>query len=53
MGGMASSLLLMKYSPSLFVAALVASVSASNVLELDTSNWDNFVGRGKPGLVQL
>lgn len=43
----------MKFSFSLLVAALVAGVSASNVLELNPDNWDDVVGKGKPGLVEL
>ncbi|KAG6827453.1 hypothetical protein H0H92_011721 [Tricholoma furcatifolium] len=34
-------------------AALVASVSASNVLDLNSANFDSIVGKGKPGLVEL
>jgi protein disulfide-isomerase A6 len=36
-----------------FVAALVAAVSASNVVDLVPENFDEFVGKGKPGLVEL
>lgn len=38
---------------SLIVAAIAASVSASNVIELEPSNWDSIVGKGRPGLVEL
>lgn len=37
---------------SLF-ATLVAAVAASNVIELNPDNFDEFVGKGKPALVEL
>ncbi|KDR76236.1 hypothetical protein GALMADRAFT_247528 [Galerina marginata CBS 339.88] len=40
----------MLLSFSVFLSALVAGASASNVLDLDPSNFDNFVGKGKPAL---
>lgn len=43
----------MRLSLSLFVASIVASVSASNVLELVPDNFDIVIGNGKPGLVEL
>ncbi|KAF9066618.1 protein disulfide isomerase [Rhodocollybia butyracea] len=43
----------MQLSFSLLFVALVASVRASNVLELDSSSWDSVVGKGKPGLVEF
>ncbi len=33
--------------------AFVAAVSASNVVELDPSNFDSIIGKGKPALVEL
>ncbi|KAG6908549.1 hypothetical protein DXG01_004182 [Tephrocybe rancida] len=36
-----------------FLAALVASVSASNVLDLTSDNFDSVIGKGKPGLVEF
>ncbi|KAF8349122.1 thioredoxin-like protein [Amanita rubescens] len=33
--------------------AFVAAVSASNVVELDTSNFDSIIGQGKPALVEF
>jgi protein disulfide-isomerase A6 len=43
----------MKLSLSLLLAGLLAGVSASNVLDLDASNFDSAIGNGKPGLVEL
>ncbi|KAH7921030.1 protein disulfide isomerase [Leucogyrophana mollusca] len=43
----------MRLSLSLFIAGLLAGASASNVLELDTTNFDTIVGQGKPGLVEF
>ncbi|KIK63079.1 hypothetical protein GYMLUDRAFT_222900 [Collybiopsis luxurians FD-317 M1] len=43
----------MKLSFSLFLAALAAGVSASNVLDLDPQSWDSVVGNGKSGLVEF
>lgn len=43
----------MKVSFSLFLAALVAGVSASNVIDLTPDNFDSVIGKGKPGLVEL
>ncbi|KAF8825131.1 hypothetical protein HHX47_DHR7000598 [Lentinula edodes] len=43
----------MKLSFSLFVTALLTGASASNVLELNPDTWDDVVGLGKPGLVEL
>ncbi|KAM6504532.1 protein disulfide isomerase [Amanita muscaria] len=31
----------------------IAAVSASNVVELDSSNFDSFIGKGKPALVEF
>lgn len=43
----------MKFS-SLLLGLLPLGAWASNVLELDTSNFDDFVGAGKPpALVEL
>lgn len=36
-----------------FISAFVTAVSASNVLDLDQSNFDKVVGKGKPALVEL
>ncbi|KDQ59241.1 hypothetical protein JAAARDRAFT_33964 [Jaapia argillacea MUCL 33604] len=43
----------MRFSFSLFVAALAAGVHASNVLELVPDNWDGIIGQGKPALVEF
>jgi protein disulfide-isomerase A6 len=43
----------MLLSFSVFLSALVAGASASNVLDLDPSNFDDFVGKGKPALVEF
>ncbi|KAF8910667.1 protein disulfide isomerase [Gymnopilus junonius] len=43
----------MLFSFSVFVSALIAGASASNVLELDTSNFDSVIGKGKPALVEF
>lgn len=43
----------MKLSLSLLLAGLLAGVSASNVLDLDASNFDSAIGNGKPGLVEF
>ncbi|KAF9066619.1 thioredoxin-like protein [Rhodocollybia butyracea] len=43
----------MQISVSLLFAVLVASVSATNVLDLDTKSWDKTIGKGKPGLVEF
>ena len=43
----------MRFSISLLFAGLLAGVSASNVLELDSNNFDSVIGQGKPGLVEL
>ncbi|KAJ7066967.1 protein disulfide isomerase [Mycena amicta] len=42
----------MRLSLSLF-AALVAAVAASNVVELNPTNWDSIIGKGKPALVEF
>ncbi|KAH0833320.1 thioredoxin-like protein [Lanmaoa asiatica] len=44
---------MMRFSLSLFFAGLLASVSASNVLELGPGNFDSVIGKGKPGLVEF
>ncbi|XP_006459384.1 hypothetical protein AGABI2DRAFT_191372 [Agaricus bisporus var. bisporus H97] len=36
-----------------FISAFVTAVSASNVLDLDQSNFDKVVGKGKPALVEF
>ncbi|KAJ7475860.1 thioredoxin-like protein [Mycena latifolia] len=43
----------MRLSASLFGAAIIAAVGASNVLELTPSNFDDVIGKGKPGLVEF
>jgi protein disulfide-isomerase A6 len=43
----------MKFSLSLFAAALLAGVHASNVIDLTPENFDSVVGQGKPGLIEL
>ncbi|KAJ7603743.1 protein disulfide isomerase [Mycena polygramma] len=43
----------MRFSASLFAAALIAVVRGSNVLELTPANFDSVIGQGKPGLVEF
>ncbi|EEB89006.1 hypothetical protein MPER_12953, partial [Moniliophthora perniciosa FA553] len=43
----------MRLSFCLFAAAIIAGVSASNVIDLSPDNWDDVVGKGKPGLVEF
>jgi protein disulfide-isomerase A6 len=44
----------MRFSFTLFATALlVVGVSASNVLDLTPDNWDDVVGKGRAGLVEL
>lgn len=43
----------MKLSLSLFSLAFLSGALASNVLELDPSNFDSAIGNGKAGLVEL
>ena len=43
----------MKFSLSIFSLSLLAGALASNVLDLDPSNFDSVIGQGKPGLVEL
>jgi protein disulfide-isomerase A6 len=43
----------MRFSLSLFAATLLASASASNVLDLGPDNFDKIIGKGKAGLVEL
>lgn len=43
----------MRFSASLFAAAIIAVVGASNVLDLTPDNFDTVIGQGKPGLVEL
>jgi len=43
----------MKFLSSLFSLSLLAGALASNVLDLDPSNFDSVVGQGKPGLVEF
>lgn len=42
----------MKFAIS-FWSLLIAGAAASNVLELVPDNWDEVIGQGKPGLVEL
>ncbi|KAI5981913.1 thioredoxin-like protein [Pisolithus albus] len=44
---------MMRYSLPLFLSSLLASVVASNVLELGPDNFDAVIGKGKPGLVEF
>jgi len=48
-----SFLSIMLFSFSFVLSALIAGASASNVLDLDPSNFDSVVGKGKPALVEL
>ncbi|KAJ7284994.1 protein disulfide isomerase [Mycena rebaudengoi] len=43
----------MRLFTSLFAAAVIAAVGASDVLELDETNFDSIIGQGKPGLVEF
>ena len=43
----------MKLLSSFFSLSLLAGALASNVLDLDPSNFDSVIGQGKPGLVEL
>ncbi|KAF4614116.1 hypothetical protein D9613_007821 [Agrocybe pediades] len=43
----------MLFSFSFVVSALIAGASASNVIDLDPSNFDSVVGKGKPALVEF
>lgn len=43
----------MKFSLSIFSLSLLAGALASNVLDLDPSNFDIVIGQGKPALVEL
>ena len=43
----------MKFSLSILSLSLLAGAYASNVLDLDPSNFDSVIGQGKPGLVEL
>ncbi len=43
----------MKLSLSIFSLSLLAGTLASNVLDLDPSNFHTIIGQGKPGLVEL
>jgi len=43
----------MKFSVATLSLSLIAGALASNVLELDTSNFDSVIGQGKPGLVEF
>ncbi len=43
----------MKFSLSILSLSLLAGALASNVLDLDPSNFDSVIGQGKPGLVEL
>jgi hypothetical protein len=44
---------IMLISLSLISAVLLAGASASNVLDLTPGNFDQVIGKGKPGLVEL
>jgi len=43
----------MKLLSSIFSLSLLAGAFASNVLDLDPSNFDSVIGQGKPGLVEF
>ena len=43
----------MLFSYTLVFSAVIAAASASNVLELNPSNFDSIIGKGKPALVEL
>ncbi|KAF5367576.1 hypothetical protein D9758_003706 [Tetrapyrgos nigripes] len=43
----------MRFSFTVFTAALIAAASASNVIDLTPENWDEVVGAGKSGLVEF
>ncbi|KAJ7773297.1 protein disulfide isomerase [Mycena metata] len=43
----------MRLAASLFAAAALAVVGASNVLDLTPDNFDSTIGKGKPGLVEF
>lgn len=43
----------MKFSLSIFSLSLLAGALASNVVDLDPSNFDTVIGLGKPALVEL
>ncbi|KAF8149922.1 protein disulfide isomerase [Crassisporium funariophilum] len=43
----------MLFSYSLFLSALAAGVSASNVIDLTPENFDSVIGQGKPALVEF
>jgi hypothetical protein len=43
----------MRLSFSLFTAALLAGVHASNVIDLVPDNFDKLIGKGTPALVEL
>jgi len=43
----------MKFSLSILSLSLLAGALASNVLDLDPSNFDSVIGQGKPGLVEF
>jgi len=38
---------------SFIAAAILTGVGASNVIDLTPDNFDNVIGKGKPGLVEL
>jgi hypothetical protein len=44
---------LMKFSLSILSLSLLAGALASNVVDLDPSNFDSLIGQGKPALVEL
>jgi hypothetical protein len=41
------------FSLSILLLPLLTGAYASNVLDLDPSNFDSIIGQGKPGLVEL
>jgi protein disulfide-isomerase A6 len=43
----------MRFSVLAVATALFGGVLASNVIDLDPSNFDSIIGQGKPALVEL
>ncbi|KAI6039903.1 thioredoxin-like protein [Pisolithus marmoratus] len=44
---------MMRFSLPLFLSSLLIIVAASNVIELGPDNFDDVIGKGKPGLVEF
>jgi protein disulfide-isomerase A6 len=43
----------MRITSLFFLPALALVAAASNVVDLDSSNFDSFIGQGKPALVEF